>query len=100
MTVIWKFQLPPDLAPGLHSVAMPEDSVILSIQLQRNDPMAEGERITIWAEVDPTQKKKVNRKLFAAWTGTAAHDSLPKNRVYLATVQDIGGIVWHFYEVP
>lgn len=85
MIEIWKFRL----GLGQTFVEMPARARVLTVQMQHGAP-------TIWAQVEPSQFPD-RREFYAIGTG---HPILRSDLVYVGTVQDGGGFVWHVFEAP
>jgi hypothetical protein len=68
------------------TIEMPRKAIILSIQLQNNQPV-------VWAECDENEDQLELRCI--AIFGT--DHEIPPNHTYITTVQD-GPFAWHFYE--
>ena len=87
---IWKYEIP-SLAPGRHTVYMPDDAQVLHVGLQ-------GGRPHIWAAVDPTAPKEP-RVFRVYYTGHEVE--LGNAQHYLGTVQvplTSGELVLHIFE--
>ena len=86
MTVVWKFPL--NLEPGPQKWTMPVGATIVHVQ-------AQDERPTMWATVDPGQRRECRTfHVFA----TGQEVALPFHR-YVGTVH-VGWTVWHIFEDP
>jgi len=82
MLEIWKYTL----HPGVQDVAMPEDSLVLTVQLQQGI-------ITLWARVKPSAPTSIRTFVVLGTGQPFANDRL----VYIGTVQD-HWLVWHVLE--
>lgn len=71
-------------------IDIPQRGIIRSIQIQGSD-------IRMWVEVDEDclTVDKIKLKIKCFGTG---HQFDSENLVYLATVVDNSGMVWHFYQ--
>jgi len=86
MTQIWKYELKTVRYP---EIEMPENSKILTVQIQNGIPC-------IWVEVDPIFKKTVLRRFEFVPTG----QNVNPHALYIATLQFNGGkIIQHLYEL-
>lgn len=85
MRAVWKFPLS---HAAVQDVQMPKGAQILHVGLQ-------GDRICIWAGVDPVLHDMQPRRIQVVGTG---HEELPGNVWHLGTVQQ-GPYVWHVFEV-
>lgn len=85
MKAIYKFPL---VVQDNNAVEMPEEAMILCVQMQHGNPC-------IWAEVD-TEKPKVTRNFQIYGTGHAMSDAYLD---YIGTFQMHGGnLVFHLFE--
>ena len=87
MRSIWKFQFGASNRPALR---MPDGAKVLSVQMQDS-------LITLWAEVDTTAVNE-DRFFRVFGTGFDMPREMGHSDVYLGTVQDADGFVWHVYE--
>lgn len=86
MRTIWKFPL---VWADIQSIAIPEEYVLLSVQIQRDVP-------TLWAIVDEKKPNK-NVEIICHGTGHAVDKKIDKGRFdYLGTVQH-DNLVFHFF---
>jgi hypothetical protein len=75
---------------GNYAIHMPRGATVLTIQLQRGEPM-------MWALVDP-DAPLVMREFAVQGTGWDIEDD---SLAYVGTYQQYGGeFVWHLFEVP
>lgn len=93
MKTIHKFSIPTDRAAiqDGFSLDMPEDAEILSVQLQRGEPM-------LWALID-TAKTLRRRRFVLVMTGERAYDHVGSS-THRGTLQLQGGeFVLHLFEI-
>lgn len=87
MKTIYKYPL--QVTPDLQPIQMPDESVILSIQMQNNIPC-------IWALIDNSSLRYVTREFKII--GTAGEVDID-NDFYVGTViHSTGKLVWHIFE--
>jgi hypothetical protein len=84
MKTIWKFPL---AFIDEQNLMMPTCAEILTAQMQ-------GTYLCLWALVDPKAPKQ-RRVIEVLGTGNPVSEA---NRRYIATVQMVGGLVWHIFE--
>jgi len=90
MITIYKYPLYP--SPGIQEIKMPNAKVI-SAGIDGNG------QICIWAEVDTTEKNEVIRNFWCVGTGWDISEIFHfKKIIFIGTVVDIEGLVWHIYE--
>lgn len=86
MRIVWKYKL---AVEDLQEVGLPEGAEILSVQDQRGT-------LTIWAMVDPDEKRISPVTIEIIPTGLPVH---PADRKHLATVQQENGhLLWHVFQ--
>jgi len=85
---VWKYVLP--WTRGIHAITMQADAHILTAQKHQGV-------LTLWATVNP-KYPDLNKlvRLRVVFTGESFNVF---GNVYVATVQDEAGYVWHIYEV-
>jgi hypothetical protein len=84
---IFKYKLK---IPGRQKIEMPSNSKLLTVQVQRREPM-------LWALVDDEDSKTIDREIAIFATGEALPDGRGE---YLGTFQiDEGRLVFHVFEV-
>lgn len=86
MTEVWKFPLQLGQTT-VHN--MPANAQVLTVQMQHGVP-------TLWARVTPSAFPEP-RDFMVVGTG---HPILNSLAIYIGTVQDGGGFVWHVFEEP
>lgn len=83
---IFKFEL--EQETGVQEISMPEQATVLTCLLQ-------GNKIVLWALVDPEAAKET-RVFELVWTGKDfAHT---RNHFHLNTVV-VSSLVWHIFEI-
>jgi hypothetical protein len=80
-----------DLYRHVGRVAIPVGATVLCIQYQDNKPF-------LWAKVD-TDKPLRPRQFVLYGTGWGIENDDYYTEVYISTVQDKDGLVWHWFEV-
>jgi len=85
MRQIWKYNFG---SLGQHDLALPRGASVLHFAVQDNT-------FTIWALVDPSQKKRDVRRFEIIGTG---QDTERRSFEYMGTIQD-NRLVWHLFEV-
>jgi hypothetical protein len=83
MSTIWKYKL----FPGRTELEMPRGAELLTVQMQDSVP-------TLWALVYPAERLE-GRVMHIYSTGQGMP---PDPGVYVATVQDELGLVWHVFD--
>lgn len=74
-------------------IELPLNAVILSTGFQRDTG------IVLWVKVDTSERKFKQRKFNTYGTGWAIEDQCCGNEeVFIGTVTDVGGYVWHVFE--
>lgn len=86
--VVWKYEL----QLNKNTVSMPKGTQLLTAQLQAGMPF-----ISLWALVDPQETEFVDREIWVI--GTGHKYTFPGEMLYINTVQDGQGLVWHAFEV-
>lgn len=87
MITIYKY-----LIPNSGVIELPLKAVVLSIGTQ-------GTGIVIWAKIDTSEGKFVQRKFNTYGTGWDIEDQCCGNdEIFIGTVTDAGGYVWHVFE--
>jgi hypothetical protein len=81
-----------DLIKDAGRIEIPAEAEILSIQLQNGKPF-------LWAKVD-TDFYLSDRRFVCYGTGwELLENSTQESEIFIATVQDNIGLVWHWFEV-
>ena len=89
MKTIYKCLIP---SSGRFTLPLPKNSLILTVQVQRESPV-------VWALVD-TEKAIVKRKFCSIGTGEKINDGLEDDLFYIGSFQlNDGELVFHLFEI-
>lgn len=92
---IWKFKLSAGFTRGQEIISMPKDAVLIDVQWQK-----ETGSIVIWAEIDTNFASTEERTFALIWTGEDLFEGKDGSSLdHLRTIQAVGGLIIHVFEV-